>query len=78
MEKPPNWQALVANMTPATHQSLKTAIELGKWPNGERLTPAQQQHCLQAIIAWDQLYLPQEERTAWIDRSGLKQRHGKH
>lgn len=75
MEKPQSWQALVASMTPEIHQSLKTAVELGKWPNGDRLTPEQREHCLQAVIAYDELYLPEQERTAWIDRSGLQKSH---
>ncbi len=72
MEKPQSWQQLVAGMTPEIHQNLKTAVELGKWPNGERLSAEQRQHCLQAVIAYDQLYLPETDRTAFIDRSGLQ------
>ncbi|MEI7949981.1 MAG: DUF1315 family protein [Gammaproteobacteria bacterium] len=72
MEKPQSWQQLVAGMTPEIHQNLKTAVELGKWPNGERLSAEQKQHCLQAVIAYDQLYLPETDRTAFIDRSGLQ------
>lgn len=75
IDKPDNWQALVASMTPEIHQQLKTAIELGKWPNGDRLSPAQIEHCMQAVIAWDELYLPAQDRTAFIDRSGLKKSH---
>jgi uncharacterized protein YeaC (DUF1315 family) len=47
-------------------------VELGKWENGERLTPVQVEHCLQAIIAWDHLHLPEEARVAFIDRGGLR------
>ena len=75
MEKPQSWQQLVVGMTPQIHQSLKTAIELGKWPNGDKLTPTQLEHCMQAVIAWDQLYLPEHERTAHIDRSGIGKSH---
>ncbi len=72
IEKPQSWQALVHNMTPQIHQQLKTAVELGKWPNGERLTAEQRDHCLQAVIAYDELHLPASQRTAFIDRSGLQ------
>lgn len=75
MEKPQSWRALVATLTPELHQSLKNAVETGRWPNGDKLTPAQLEHSLQAIIAYDQLYLPQEQRTAFIDREGLKKSH---
>jgi Uncharacterized protein conserved in bacteria len=74
-EKPDNWKDLVASMSPELHASLKTAVELGRWPNGDRLTPAQREYCLQAIIAWDELHLPEEERVGYIDRTGLKKSH---
>lgn len=75
IDKPETWQALVANLTPEIHQNLKTAVELGRWPNGDRLTREQTEQCLQAIIAYDELYLPENQRTAFIDRSGLKKSH---
>ena len=75
MEKPETWQALIAGMTPEIHQSLKTAVELGKWPNGDRLTREQLDHCMQAVIAYDQRFLPEEQRTAYIAREGLKKVH---
>jgi uncharacterized protein len=71
INKPPSWEALVKSMTPDMHQSLKTAVELGKWPSGERLTPEQVEYCLQAIIAYDKLYLHPTEQVAYIDTSGL-------
>lgn len=71
LPKPDSYDALLAQLTPAMIAGLKTAVELGKWENGDRLTPAQVEHCLQAIIAWDHLNLPEEARVAFIDRSGL-------
>jgi uncharacterized protein YeaC (DUF1315 family) len=71
LPKPDSYAALLAQLTPEMVANLKTAVELGKWENGERLTPVQVEHCLQAIIAWDHLYLPEEARVAFIDRSGL-------
>jgi uncharacterized protein YeaC (DUF1315 family) len=72
IEKPQTWQDLIANMTPEIHQSLKTAVELGKWPNGERLAPEQVELCLQAVIAYDERNLPETERVAYIDKSKKK------
>ena len=74
--KPATFEALLAGMTPEIHESLKLAVELGKWPSGERLTPQQVELCLQAVIAWDVRNLPETERVAYIDRSGL-QKHGR-
>ena len=75
IEKPQTWQDLLGNMTPEIHQSLKTAIELGKWPNGERLAPEQVELCLQAVIAYDEHHLPETERVAYIDRTKVKTQH---
>lgn len=72
MEKPHSWQTLVSSMSPEMVQQLKSAIELGKWPNGDKLSAEQLEHCLQAVIAYDELKLPASERTAFIDRTGLK------
>lgn len=74
-ERPASWEALIDSLTPELHQTLKTAIELGRWPNGERLSKEQVELCLQAVIAWDNKHLPEAERVAWIDRRKLKTRH---
>jgi len=53
-------------MTADIYQAFKTAVELRKWPNGERLTPEQTATCLQAIIAWETQHVPVEERVGYI------------
>ena len=73
--KPESYEALLARMTPDIHARLKTAVELGKWESGERLSREQLEHCLQAIIAWEHQHLPEHERVAWIDRGGLRKAH---
>ena len=75
IEKPHTWQELLASMTPEIHQNLKTAVELGKWPNGERLSAEQVELCLQAVIAYDQRNLPETERVAYIDTTKIKVQH---
>ncbi|MDT8399670.1 MAG: DUF1315 family protein [Pseudomonadales bacterium] len=65
-------EALINSITPELHQALKTAVELGRWANGERLSPEQIELCLQAVIAWDARNLPEQHRVAYIDRSGLR------
>lgn len=62
------YEQLIAAMTPDMHRSLKRAVELGKWPNGERLSDEQRSTCLRAVIAYDQR-LPESERTGFIDRT---------
>jgi uncharacterized protein YeaC (DUF1315 family) len=72
IDKPQSWQDLLASMTPEIHQNLKTAVELGKWPNGDRLTAEQVELCLQAVIAYDQQYLPEAERVAFMHITKVK------
>ncbi|HBX35784.1 DUF1315 family protein [Pseudohongiella sp. SYSU M77423] len=67
-------QDILAMMTPEVHENLKTAVELGKWPDGRKLTAEQLEYCLQAIIAYEQ-HLPEEARVGYIDRTGLKKSH---
>lgn len=68
-------QDIVQHMDPEIHMNMKTAVELGRWANGERLTRQQLENCMQAIIAYEQMHLPEHERVGYIDRSGLKKTH---
>lgn len=47
---------------------LKTAVEIGKWPNGVVLTKEQRQISMQAVIAWEVQNLPESERSGYIDK----------
>lgn len=59
---------LLDTMTPEIYRSLKRSVEIGKWPDGKQLTPAQRKEALQAVIAWGKLHLPENERVGYIDR----------
>ena len=61
-----DYQELVASLTPDVYANLKQAVELGKWPDGKKLTKEQQAHCLQAIIAYDAVHKPEQERVGYI------------
>lgn len=63
---------ILAMMNPEVHMNLKTAVELGRWHNGRKLSAEQLEYCLQAIIAYEQQHLPESMRVGFIDRSGLK------
>ena len=49
----------IENITPEIYQNLKLAIEIGKWPDGRKLTQEQKELCLQAVIAWELQNLPE-------------------
>ncbi|ACE84512.1 YeaC family protein [Cellvibrio japonicus] len=61
-----NLQQLLASLTPDIYHSLKRAVELGKWPDGNRLTQAQRELCMQAVIAYEHKNLPQDTHTGYI------------
>jgi len=62
------YEELITRMTPQMHQAIKTAIELGKWPDGKKMSADQLQICMRAVIHYDQ-NLPEQERIGFIDRS---------
>ena len=57
---------MIENLTPEIYQSLKLAVEIGKWPDGRKLTAEQKGLSLQAMIAWELQNLPEEERTGYM------------
>ena len=62
------FQEVINTMTPEIYGNMKTAIEIGKWPDGRKLTSEQRELCLQAIIAYEAKHIPETERTGYIDR----------
>ncbi|TWH64908.1 hypothetical protein LX59_01849 [Azomonas agilis] len=56
----------IEQITPEIYESLKQAVELGKWENGNKLTPEQRDLCMQAMIAWENKNLPEEQRTGYM------------
>jgi uncharacterized protein YeaC (DUF1315 family) len=66
------YQELIRQLTPELVMTFKRALELGRWPDGRTLTGEQREHCLQAVIAWDALHKPEQQRVGYIDR-GSKQ-----
>lgn len=46
----------------------RTAIELGKWQDGKKLSAQQLETCMQAVILWENEYLEETERTGYIHK----------
>ncbi|MFW0755225.1 YeaC family protein [Pseudomonas sp. H11T01] len=57
---------MIKNITPDIYQNLKLAVEIGKWPDGGKLTAEQRELTLQAMIAWEIQNLPEDERTGYM------------
>lgn len=59
---------IAADMTPNIYQRLKSAVELGKWPDGRLLSDEQKQISLQAVIAYEIAQnLPEDQRIGYIE-----------
>ena len=57
---------MIKNITPDIYQSLKLAVEIGKWADGNKLTAEQRELSLQAMIAWEIQNLPEDQRTGYM------------
>jgi uncharacterized protein len=68
-----DYQELLEQVTPQVYASFKRALETGKWPDGAIMTVDQKEHCMQAIIAYDELRVPQQQRVGFID-AGKKEK----
>lgn len=67
-----DFESLIARMDANTCAALRRAVEIGKFPDGRRLTDEQRALCMEAVLAWEIRHLPPEQRTGHIDR-GSKQ-----
>jgi hypothetical protein len=59
---------LISQMTPEVHENLRRAVELGKWSNGTPLTQQQKEHSLEAVIAYEEKYMSEQDKVGYIDR----------
>lgn len=57
---------LLSAITPDIYARLTQAVELGRWPDGSRLSASQRELCLQAIIAYDVTHKPEDQRVGYI------------
>ena len=59
---------LIATMSPEIYQSLIRSVEMGKWPDGRTVTPQQRENAMQAIIAWGESHLLEQDRVGYIEK----------
>ncbi len=53
-------------LTPDVIEKFKTAVEIGKWPDGKKLSQEQRETCMQAVIAYEHKNVEEAERTAYM------------
>jgi len=63
---------MIENISADIYERLKLAVEIGKWPDGERLSQEQKELCLQALITWEAKNLPEELRIGYMGEQHCK------
>ncbi len=53
-------------ITPEVYTTIRRAVEIGKWPDGAALHSRQRELCMQAVIAYEQKHLPEQQRSGYI------------
>lgn len=61
-------QQVIDSLNPEIVERFRTAIELGKWADGSKLSAEQRQTCMQAVMIWEHEHLPPEERIGYISK----------
>jgi hypothetical protein len=51
----------VESLTPDIIERLRTAVEIGKWPNGEKLSDEQRNNAMQALMIWQAKHGPDDD-----------------
>jgi uncharacterized protein YeaC (DUF1315 family) len=63
------YDELIERLDPQVYRSLKQSLELGKWPDGRKLTKEQREISLEAIIFYENKHnVPEQERVGYLDR----------
>ena len=66
-----NFDQLINNITPDIITGFRRAIEIGKWPGGEKLTQQQKELAMEAVITYENRFVDETARVGYIDR-GIK------
>ena len=62
------YEELVDQLTPELLSSFRRALETGRWPDGRAMTPEQREHCMQAVIAYEQRHMAERDRVGFVDK----------
>jgi hypothetical protein len=63
------YEELIERLDPNVYGSLRQSIELGRWPDGRKVSPEQRAISLEAVIHYENTHnMPEEDRTGYIDR----------
>jgi len=63
-----NFAEIASTINAEVYESFKLAVEIGKWPDGRKLTAEQKELCLQAMIAYELKNLPEDQHTGYMGK----------
>lgn len=59
---------LIKAMTPDVYKSMKSALELSRWPDGRKMESEQKPLCMEALIRYEEMAnIPAEERIGYME-----------
>ena len=61
-----NFAQVASTISAEVYASFKLAVEIGKWPDGRKLSAEQKELCLQAMIAYELKNLPEDQHTGYM------------
>ena len=67
-----NFVEVASTITAEVYESFKLAVEIGKWPDGRKLSLEQKELCLQAMIAYERTHLPEDQHTGYMGPQACK------
>ncbi len=61
-------EQLIRSLSPEVYQNLRRAIELGRWPDGRKLTQEQRELCMEAVLHYEEVHqVAPQDRVGYID-----------
>lgn len=67
------FEEIIQKIDPEIYKNLRTAIELGKWPDGRKLSQEQKEICMEAVIYYENsANIAESERVGFIDRAKVE------
>ena len=60
------YNQLIAQLTPEVYLRLKSAIEIGKWPDGSVLSADQKASCMEAVLRYQSMKLDTQQRSGYM------------
>lgn len=68
-----DYEQLIKQLNPDMVRNFKRAIEIGKWPDGTKVTAEQREHCMAAVLAYEQKFVDEKDRVGFIDRGSKEE-----